>query len=201
MKTYTAADLETLPAQLWLELERAVTEPGHPFRTPVLGTSNLFECSMRVVVLRRADAAKRQLVAYSDARAQKVHQLKLCEQVHWLFHDPPRRTQLRVSAGMMVHQGDAIAREHWQALPLAARRNYCANLPPGTDLHAPGDAIAPELKQPSVTKQQLEVGYENFAVLVATVDQIDWLQLGEETHTRAVFNWSATGWSGLWLVP
>jgi pyridoxamine 5'-phosphate oxidase len=201
LSTYTTADLATLPARLWSELERAVAEPANPFRTPVLGTSNLFECALRVVVLRRADAAKRQLIAYSDARAQKVHQLKLCEQAHWLFHDPARRAQLRVSAGMMVHQNDAIAREHWQALPLAARRNYCANLPPGTDIHAPGDAIAPELKLPSVTKQQLEVGYENFAVLVATVDQIDWLQLGEETHTRAVFNWTATCWSGLWLVP
>lgn len=201
MNTYTTSDLETLPARLWSELERAAAEPANPFRTPVLGTTNLFECALRIVVLRRADAAKRQLIAYSDARAQKVHQLKLCEQAHWLFHDPARRTQLRISAGTMVHQNDPVAREHWQALPLAGRRNYCANLPPGTDIHAPGDAIAPELKLPAVTKKQLEVGYENFAVLVATVDQIDWLQLGEETHTRAVFNWTATCWSGLWLVP
>lgn len=201
MSTYTTTDLATLPARLWNELERAAAEPANPFRTPVLGTTNLFECSLRVVVLRRADAAKRHLIAYSDGRAQKVHQLKLCEQAHWLFYDPARRTQLRISAGTMLHQNDPITREHWQALPLAGRRNYCANLPPGTDIHAPGDAIAPELKLSSVTKQQLEVGYENFVVLVATVDQIDWLQLDDETHVRAVFNWTAAGWSGLWLVP
>lgn len=197
----TAADLETLPAQLWRDLERATTVEANPFRTPVFGTTNLFECSLRVVVLRRVDAAKRQLICYSDARAQKVHQLKLCEQAHWLFYDPARRVQLRISAGTMVHQNDKITSEHWQSLPLPSRRNYCAKLPPGTDIHAPADAIAPELKLPTVTKKQLEIGYENFAVVVSTVDQIEFLQLADEGNVRAVFNWTAVNWSGLWLVP
>ncbi|MEN9576823.1 MAG: hypothetical protein RL514_4678 [Verrucomicrobiota bacterium] len=199
--SYAATDLETLPQSIWSDLERAVTVDGNPFRTPVLGTTNLFECSMRVVVLRHADGAKRQLICYSDARAQKVHQLKLCEQGHWLFHDPARRLQLRISAHTMVHQNDAITAAHWQKTPFTHRRNYCANLPPGTDLHAPGDAIAPGLKSPKVTAKELEPGYENFAVLVSTVDQIEWLQLGDEGHSRAVFNWTAARWSGLWLVP
>ena len=197
----TAADLQTLPARLWSELDAATSDPANPFRTPVLGTTNLFECSMRVVILRGADSSKRQLIAYTDARAQKVHQLKLCEQAHWLFYDPVRRVQLRISAGTMVHQNDRIAAEHWQALPVTNRKNYCANLPPGTDIHAPGDAIDPALKLPTTTKKQLEIGYENFAVLVSTVDQIEFLQLGDEGHVRAVFNWTTVEWAGLWLVP
>lgn len=199
--SFAATDLEGLPAAIWSDLERAVSEEANPFRTPVLGTSNLFECSMRVVVLRHADGVKRQLVAYSDARAQKVHQLKLCEQAHWLFYDPVRRRQLRISAHTMVHQNDPIAHEHWHTTPLANRRNYCANQPPGSDIHAPGDAIAPDLKSPKVTAKQLEPGYENFAVLVSTVDQIEFLQLADEGNVRAVFNWTAVKWSGLWLVP
>jgi pyridoxine/pyridoxamine 5'-phosphate oxidase len=197
----TAADLETLPAVIWRDLERAAAEEGNPFRTPVLGTTNLFECAMRVVVLRHADGAKRELVCYSDARAQKVHQLKLCEQAHWLFYEPTRGLQLRISAHTMVHQNDPIAREHWQKAPLTHRRNYSANQPPGSDIHAPGDAIAPELKSSKVTAKQLEAGYENFAVLVSTVDQIEFLQLADEGNVRAVFNWTAVTWSGLWLVP
>lgn len=197
----TAADLEILPAQIWRDLERAVADEASPFRTPVLGTTNLFECAMRIVVLRHADGAKRELVCYSDARAQKVHQLKLCEQAHWLFYDPARRLQLRISAHTMVHLNDGIAAEHWQKLRLTNRRNYCANLPPGTDLHAPGDAIDPALKLPAATRKQLEAGYENFAVLISTVDQIEFLQLTDEGNVRAVFNWTAATWSGLWLVP
>ena len=196
-----AADLETLPARIWRDLESAVADEAGPFRTPVLGTTNLFECSMRVVILRQADGARRELMCYSDARAQKVHQLKLCEQAHWLFHDPARRLQLRISAHTMVHQNDPVAREHWLKTPLAHRRNYSANQPPGSDIHAPGDAIAPALKSPKVTARELEPGYENFSVLVSTVDQIDFLQLGDEGHVRAVFNWTAVTWSGLWLVP
>lgn len=199
--SYAATDLDTLPQAIWSDLERAVAEPANPFRTPVLGTTNLFECALRVVVLRHADGAKRELACYSDARAQKVHQLKLCEQAHWLFHDPARRLQLRISAHTMVHQGDAIARAHWAKTPLAYRANYCANLPPGTDLHAPGDAIAPALKSPKVTAKEVEPGFENFAVLISTVDQLEWLQLGDEGHVRAVLNWTVVKWSGLWLVP
>ena len=196
-----ATDLEGLPAQIWRDLERAVTDEANPFRTPVLGTTNLFECAMRVVVLRHADGAKRELMCYSDARAQKVHQLKLCEQGHWLFHDPARRLQLRISAHTMVHHKDPIARDHWLRAPLAHRRNYSANQPPGSDIHAPGDAIAPALKSPKVTAKELEPGYENFAVLVSSVDQIEWLQLADTGHVRAVFNWTVVKWSGLWLVP
>ncbi len=199
--SFAASDLETLPKTIWRELERAVTEEGNPFRTPVLGTTNLFECAMRVVVLRHADEARRELICYSDARAQKVHQLKLCEQAHWLFYDPVRRLQIRISAHTMVHQQDGIASQHWQKAPLIHRRNYSANQPPGSDIHAPGDAIAPALKSPKVTAKELEPGYENFAVLVSTVDQIEWLQLADEGHTRAVLNWTAVKWSGLWLVP
>lgn len=198
---FATSDLEELPAQVWGDMERAVADEANPFRTPVLGTTNLFECSMRVVVLRHADGVKRELVCYSDARAQKVHQLKLCEQAHWLFYDPSRRVQLRISAHTMVHHNDPIAREHWQRAPLAHRRNYSANQPPGSDIHAPGDAISPELKSPKVTAKQLEPGYENFAVLVSTVDQIEFLQLADEGHVRAVFNWTVVKWSGLWLVP
>ncbi len=44
-------------------------------------------------------------------------------------------------------------------------------------------------------------GYENFAALISTVDQIEWLQLSEAGHQRAVFNWTAVKWTGLWLVP
>jgi pyridoxine/pyridoxamine 5'-phosphate oxidase len=199
--SFAVTDLEELPATIWRDLEAAAENQASPFRTPVLGTTNLFECAMRVVVLRQADAAKRELVCYSDARAQKVHQLKLCEQGHWLFHDPVRRMQLRISAHTMVHQNDAIALAHWAKTPLAHRRNYCANQPPGSDIHAPGDAISPELKSPKVTAKQLEQGYENFAVLVSTVDQIEFLQLADEGNVRAVFNWTVVKWSGLWLVP
>lgn len=201
LMSFATTDLEELPPAIWRDLEAATADPASPFRTPVLGTTNLFECSMRVVVLRHADAAKRELACYSDARAQKVHQLKLCEQGHWLFYDPARRLQLRVSAHTMVHQNDAIARAHWAKTPLSQRRNYCANQPPGSDIHAPGDAIAPALKSPKVTAKELEPGYENFAVLVSTVDQIEWLQLGDTGHVRAVFNWTVVKWSGLWLVP
>lgn len=199
--SFAATDLEELPASIWRDLEAAPENQASPFRTPVLGTTNLFECAMRVVVLRHADAAKRELVCYSDARAQKVHQLKLCEQGHWLFHDPARRVQLRISAHTMVHQNDAIALAHWAKTPLTHRRNYCANQPPGSDIHAPGDAISPELKSPKVTAKQLQAGYENFAVLVSTVDQIEFLQLADEGNVRAVFNWTVVKWSGLWLVP
>jgi hypothetical protein len=44
-------------------------------------------------------------------------------------------------------------------------------------------------------------GPAHFAVLSATVTELDWLWLGEGGHRRARFRWNGDGWCGTWLVP
>jgi hypothetical protein len=44
-------------------------------------------------------------------------------------------------------------------------------------------------------------GQKNFAVLMATVDRVEWLYLAIEGHRRARWTWSEGGWQGTWLAP
>ena len=45
-------------------------------------------------------------------------------------------------------------------------------------------------------------GFENFAILTATVKRMDWLYLSFRGNRRAIFDWSRTGGEdGKWLVP
>jgi len=154
------------------------------------------------VVLRAADASKRQLTCHTDARSPKVQHLRLNPHVQWLFHDPEARTQLRVCALAMVHHDDAIARVAWAAVPLASRLTYGTLHPPGTALTSPDEALPRAWKDRPPTPDELEPAFENFAVLVTTVDSFEWLQLRDDgRHRRASFTWTGAHWSGVWLAP
>ena len=99
----------------------------------------------------------------------------------------------------MLH--DAMAREFWDRLPLANRLNYCAASAPGTALAEGGDGIPKALKGPSVTAEDLECGYANFAAVACEVDVFDWLWLGSEGSRRATVRWTGEKYSAIWLVP
>ena len=73
--------------------------------------------------------------------------------------------------------------------------------PPGDALLEPGDAIPPELRHDQATAADLEVGYQNFAVIACEVDQFDWLLLNPAGNRRASIRWTGEKYSGIWLVP
>jgi len=173
-------------------LTDAVGDARDPWRAPVLATS----CAAagpraRTVVLRSADLARRRLTAWTDARAPKARQLVADPRAEWCFHDGARRMQLRVSTEVRVHQDDAIALAAWAQVPPGNLMNYRTAMPPGTVL---GDEASAGggLDGP---------GPAHFAVLSATVTELDWLWLGEGGHRRARFRWNGDGWCGTWLVP
>lgn len=196
------ATLDELPALVWRTLEQACATPEHPLRAAALGTASQFDAALRTIVLRRVDAAKRQLVCFTDARSAKVQHLRLNPQVQWLFHDAVARAQLRVSALAMTHHDDAVTRAEWVGVPHANRMNYCTLHPPGTALQNFTDAWPAAWRDRAPLPEEVEQGFENFAVLVSTVEQIEWLQLSADgRHRRATLNWTGEKFSGVWLVP
>ncbi len=173
-------------------LTDAVGDVRDPWRTPVLATS----CAAagpqaRTVVLRSADLARRRLTAWTDARAPKAGQLGADPRAEWCFHDGARRMQLRVSTEVQVHQDDAIALAAWAQVPPGNLMNYRTTMPPGTVLG----------EEASAGGGLDGTGPAHFAVLSATVTELDWLWLGEGGHRRARFRWNGDGWCGTWLVP
>lgn len=198
---WTDSDLDNLPGRIWSSLAEAAGKPNHPFRTPALATTNKFETNVRTIVLRRADPEYRWLVCFTDIRSAKIRDIKMNEQVQWLFYHPVQQVQIRATAAAMVYHQDDMAREYWEKTPLANRANYCATQPPGDALAEPGDCVPSELRADNVTAADLETGYQNFAAVACEVDQFDWLQLAPAGNRRASIRWTGEKYSGIWLVP
>lgn len=194
------ATLDNLADLVWQSLTDATGRPGHPFRLPAVATTNRLDSSLRTVVLRQADPAYRRLVFFTDNRSPKIREIQANEQVQWLFYHPAQSVQLRATTSAMVYRNDAMAREFWEALPLANRLNYCATEPPGSPLMESGDGIPANLKS-ATAAEDLEGGYANFAAVACEVDLIDWLWLGENGSRRATVRWTGEKHSAIWLVP
>lgn len=178
---------ETLPAveaAVWRELAAATHDSAHGWRRQVLATRAGEGADARTLVLRELDPEARLLLFYTDARSHKAAQVAQhpegtivawCAALSW-------QLRMRVRLELEV-QGLAVS-SRWARLALTpGARDYMAPSAPGTPLEA--------------TASPLRAGRTHFALLGATVESIDWLELGDSGHRRASFD--AAG--ARWLVP
>jgi pyridoxamine 5'-phosphate oxidase len=184
------ARLETLmeiEAAAWHELARAAGDKSHPWRTPVLATiepgTGAPSAEARTVVLREVDATSHTLLFFSDSRAPKLRQLRAQPRGTLLFWSSALGWQLRCAVTLQAEDEGLGVSSRWTRIKLSpAAQDYLSPLPPGAALE--GAAPAPARR-------------ENFAVVTAAVQSIDWLELHPDGHRRAGF--SSSG--GRWLQP
>jgi hypothetical protein len=197
----TGPKLDAVLAGIWDSLAGAVRDLQHPFRTPVVATQSAEEYPLRTVVLRGADAVRRELSFHADIRSPKVRHIRRQPLVWWLFLDPGGRVQLRAEAEAVVHHQDELARSAWSNTPLSSRLNYCTPLDPGHTLQEPQEAWPEWSRGRDLTRQESEAGWQNFAIVLTTLRRLDWLRLDLAGHQRAGFAWKDGDWQGRWLVP
>ena len=187
-RTLSLPDLES---RIWTDLLEAVTSPNAPWRTPVVSNAVDGEHAVdaRVMVMRASSRERAALTCFTDSRSPKLRAMERETRLAWTFHDPVRKVQLRAATRVRIHVGDAVAAEAWKTVPEGSRRNYATRLAPGTAITAPDEG------------RDFAVAY--FAVLVATVAELDWLWMADDGHRRAVFRYDDTGrWVDAgWRVP
>jgi hypothetical protein len=190
-------DLDASLAHAWAMIGRGVADRRSAFHTPVVATVDETGApSQRVMVLRAADGERRLLRLHTDTRSQKLAHVAEQPRINLLFYDVGAKLQLRVGAHAAVHTGDEVARGAWAASRPQSRLCYEQVVAPGAPIPRP----MPELP----VDQRFTVadeGLENFAVLLATVDCIEWLYLAIEGHRRARWTYGDGGWRGTWLAP
>jgi pyridoxamine 5'-phosphate oxidase len=192
----TLPPLDDLLREIWAGWEQSCAQAADPFRTPVFCTAGPHGGAGRVVVLRKVEPARRFLVCYSDLRAAKVRDLETRGHVEWVFYDSARRIQARARGPTHVHHQDDLTRYAWQTLPAIQRSNYCQKLAPGETTADPADLVFS-----SAQLKNTATGWCNFAMLVTTIEQIDWLKLEEPQNFRAHFSWNGKRFVGAWIVP
>jgi hypothetical protein len=174
--------LAAVEAAIWHQLSSCVTDKAHPWRTPVLATIDGDAADARTVVLREVDARTRQLLIYTDERAGKVHQLLNHPRGTLVMWSPALGWQLRCRVRLSLEMSGLAASSRWARIRLSpAAQDYLSPLPPGT----PREGQAPA--HPPVTRAY-------FAVVDATVESLDWLELHADGHRRAIFDGQGTRW-------
>lgn len=178
------SDEARLREAIWRELERATTERGHAWRTPVLATVDRGGMPQaRTVVLREANQAEQRLTVYTDHRSPKAAELTGCPQAVFVFWSSALSWQLRVETEVRVEvEGDRVEHAWERVRQTAGAADYLS-------LEAPGSPLA----------QDAGGRAERHALgaLVCTVTRIDWLELSANGHRRALL----IDGQLQWLVP
>ncbi|RVT40691.1 pyridoxamine 5'-phosphate oxidase family protein [Sphingobium algorifonticola] len=194
--------LDAVWADIWPRLVRGKADRRSPLHTLSVGTiAQGGRPDQRIMVLRAVDVVASTLRFHTDARSSKVRSAADEQPVSVLGYDPGAKVQLRLSGIARVHCNDDLADAAWAASTLSSRRCYLAEPGPGTEI-AVGDAGLPaHLVARVPTASETSPARAHFAVLVASIDSIDWLYLAAAGHRRARFATDGAGWSGRWLIP
>ena len=181
--TSRLSTLAEVEAAVWRELAACVTDKSHPWRTSVLATVDGDRADARVVVVREVDARQKQLLVYTDERAGKVRQLLNRPMGTMVMWSPALGWQLRCRVRLAMEMSGLAASSRWARIKLSpAAQDYLSPLPPG----APMGAAAPP------THGTVKRDY--FAVIDASVEAIDWLELHAQGHRRAIFDAQGARW-------
>jgi len=191
-------DLDAIAAFAWAELERAAEDRDSALRHAQLATTGAHGWPQsRTVILRQADADRREVGFHTDRRSAKVAEIEAQTPVALVAYDRPRGVQLRLWGQAELHAEDVRAEQAWAALYPPLRVPYRAPLAPGRTLQSPADADPGEAARSPADPAQ---GYVNFAFVAVRVVRLEWLQLRPTGHRRARFEWNGR-WEGHWLAP
>jgi pyridoxamine 5'-phosphate oxidase len=156
----------------------------------------------RVMILRHVDWVSRELRFHTDRRSAKIGQAKGAQIASMLIYDESAKVQLRMTGSIRV-LSNGIADDAWASSTTFARRCYMAVDAPGGVSESPTSGLPEWIEGKQPDEAQLSDARANFAVLIVTVERLEWLYLANAGHRRAWWHWddAACDWSGGWLVP
>jgi len=180
-------DPEVIRQRVWAELARAALDRHHAWRTPVLATVDKNGLPQaRTVVLRHVDTARAHLQFFTDRRSPKFAQLAALPHALLVFWSKRLNWQLRIQARVVLHTAGPEVDAVWERIKQSpAARDYLTPL-------APGDVLS---TAPARTDDACAT--HHVAILLAEVEEIDWLELFRGGHRRARMRGAA--WD--WLTP
>ncbi|KWF16768.1 pyridoxamine 5'-phosphate oxidase family protein [Burkholderia pseudomultivorans] len=186
------ASLSATYDRLWSCIESGVGAQRSPFTMLQLATLGIDGApKVRTVVLRQVRRDMRRLSLHTDARSEKVAELRRDPRVALVGVDLDALVQIRVEGIASICTDEAERRAIWQSSRPHTLLLYRAPLPPGTPVESPDDAHL----------AASDGGYANFCVIHVAVTRIDWLELARSGHRRAVFDLNDRGYEGRWVAP
>jgi pyridoxine/pyridoxamine 5'-phosphate oxidase len=190
-------DLDETLAESWGLIARGVQDRRSPFHHPTLATLGADgRPRLRTLILRGCDAPGRTLRLHTDARSEKVSEIRQDPRVGLHFYDPTAKIQLRIDGSATLNTDNAIADAAWAGSRLMSRQCYGIAPGPGTAIDA-ADAFA----LPETSDAGTAPGRANFCSITIRIESLEWLYLAVAGHRRALFRWPDERPQAGWLAP
>jgi len=184
--------------RLWSCLESGVDTQRSPFTMMQAATLGLDGApKVRTIVLRQVSRADRLLAFHTDARSEKVAELRRDPRIAVVANDLDALVQIRAEGVASICDDEAQRRAIWQSSRPHTLLLYRAPLRPGTPIESPEEARV----TPNPGDAATDDGYRNFCLVHVTVTRIDWLELARAGHRRAIFDVNDDGYEGRWIAP
>ena len=190
--------LDDVLTDLTNRLIRAARDRKSPMHTPAVITSDV---DARTMVLREFDREAWTLRFHTDTRAPKVAPIEADPRVAVLLYDKGAKIQIRVRGTAEILRDAPVTDAAWDAGSNFARRCYMGE-GPGAASQTPTSGLPAELEGVEPSDEQLAPARANFAVLLVTLLELDWLYLAHTGHVRARFEPGPdAAWQGRWVAP
>ena len=173
------------------ELRKGAVQKKHPFNKMVFSTVSGDQAASRWVVFRKLTAENHFLI-FTDARSEKVEELRQNPKATLLFYHHHQGVQVRVHGRVSLHHGDELTSAYWPGVKGSpGAKSY-------QTLQSPGNPTF-TIQEGNSTNPELEDQY--FMVISVVAQQIEALQLDREQHIRVSFEKEGDQWKGSFLVP
>jgi pyridoxamine 5'-phosphate oxidase len=194
--------LDAVLADVWTRLVRGGADRRSAFHTPVVASIDADGMpQQRVMVLRKSIEADATMRFHTDLRSAKVGEIGNSARVSVLGYDAAAKIQIRASGLAVVSDAGEIADAAWAASSPSSRRCYLTRYAPGSMTDKPISGLPASLESRVPERSETEAGRANFAVLMITLDTLEWLYLAHDGHVRARFVCENGAWKGQWLIP
>ena len=177
-------ELDKIQSNIWDELQSALSNRQHGWRTLTLATlSSDGLPDARTVVLREVAPEAKRLTIYTDKRSPKVFQISQHPNVSMVFWCSKLNWQLRIQAVAKTCQNPERAIHVWQTVrDTAGAQDYLS-------FEAPSS--------PMTSNERLSEDKNQLCIIDLYIQSIDWLSLGREGHRRVKLENNQL----MWLTP
>lgn len=189
--------LEAIRDDIDARLALAAKDRRSPMHSPVVATA---DADARVMVLRAFDAGTMTLRFHTDSRAPKASVIGEGAPVGVLLYDREAKLQIRTRGTGLIETSGPSVDAAWAESTNFARRCYLGD-GPGRLADGPNSGLPPEFEGVEPDDVQLLPARENFAILLVTLEELDWFTLAHTGHRRAQFVRRGDGWEGRWVTP
>ena len=194
--------LDAVLADIWMRLVRGGADRRSAFHTPVVASLDAGGMpQQRVMVLRKCIESDATMRFHTDLRSAKVSEIGDSARVSVLGYDAAAKIQIRAGGRAIVSDASEVADAAWVASSPSSRRCYLTRYAPGSSTDKPISGLPASLESRVPVRSETEAGRANFAVLMITLDTLEWLYLAHDGHVRARFVQEEGAWKGQWLIP